>query len=49
MRTLLITVVVSYALTACGYRTPLALPKPDAKPPAPASVPAQAPAASDAK
>ena len=45
MRTLLITVVLSYALTACGYRTPLALPKPDAKPPATVT----APAASEAK
>lgn len=40
MRTLLITMVFAFALTACGYRTPLALPKPALKPPATAPEPA---------
>jgi predicted small lipoprotein YifL len=34
LRTLFCLIVVSLVLAACGNRTPLMLPKPDAKPPA---------------
>ena len=43
MRTLLISVIIFSTLAACGYRTPLSLPKPDAKPAA------SEPATSEAK
>ncbi len=42
MRTRLLTSALAFAmaLTACGYKTPLALPKPDASAPKPAPAPA---------
>ena len=51
MRKLLLALAVICAiapvLSACGYRTPLTLPKPEAKPPA--TLPAAAPAAIETK
>jgi predicted small lipoprotein YifL len=43
MRTPLLIFAFAFALSACGYRTPLALPKPAAKPPAATPVPAPVP------
>lgn len=50
MRLPLLLMALSFALAACGNRTPLKLPKQDAKPPVVAPVaPATAPAANEAK
>ncbi len=45
MRTLCLTfaLVLAMALTACGYKTPLTLPKPGAVAPKPAPAPAATP------
>jgi predicted small lipoprotein YifL len=42
MRSFILLVVVAFALGACGYRTPLTLPKPESKPPATAPAPGEA-------
>jgi predicted small lipoprotein YifL len=39
MRSFMLGLVVAFSVSACGYRTPLTLPKPESKPPATAPAP----------
>jgi predicted small lipoprotein YifL len=43
LRSLILLLVLAFLLTACGYRTPLTLPKPESKPPATAPAPGEKP------
>jgi predicted small lipoprotein YifL len=49
MRASLLLLTILFMITACGYRTPLSLPKPGSKPPATTPVPAAAPVQSENK